>query len=256
VRGSVVVAAGGTEVLSGSQVTAGPATALLRLHRGGEVRICPNTKLNVSTSSNGSELMFAIGGGALELRYSLGAVADSVMTPDFRVQLVGPGLFHFAIGSNARGDTCIKPGVGNAASLIVTELMGSGTYQVKPDESVMFPAGHLANPVHDVSACGCPPPRPSPPPSSAAPVQGSAAPPNSHVEVDAPFIYEGSGQAPDISYYIAQVRTRSTMDAYRALEPSVLPPPARKSSSKKPSKTKSPGRFFRAIGAFFHRIFR
>jgi len=43
VRGSVVLAASGTSVLSGSEVSAGQSAAVLKLQRGGELRICPRT---------------------------------------------------------------------------------------------------------------------------------------------------------------------------------------------------------------------
>ena len=83
VRGSVVLAASGTSVLGGSQVSAGQSAAVLKLQRGGELRICPRTSLSVNTSPSGGELMIGFNTGSLELHYTLAAGTDTVMTPDF-----------------------------------------------------------------------------------------------------------------------------------------------------------------------------
>src|SRR5512140_449438 len=66
VRGSVVFVGGGTQVLSGSQVAAGSSSALLRLKRGGDVRICPGTELSVATSPEGHSLLLSLSAGSIE----------------------------------------------------------------------------------------------------------------------------------------------------------------------------------------------
>ena len=77
VQGSVVLAAGGTSVLSGSTVTAGEGTATLKLRRGGEVRICRGANLSVSSSPSGRDLALGFSTGAVELHYPLASSADS-----------------------------------------------------------------------------------------------------------------------------------------------------------------------------------
>src|SRR3954469_16479561 len=108
VKGSVTLAAGGAQVMSGSMVSAGESTALLKLDRGGEVRVCPHTTLSVATSQSGRDLMMGISAGGLETHYAISASADQIVTPDFRILLAGPGRFDFAIESSKSGDTCVR----------------------------------------------------------------------------------------------------------------------------------------------------
>jgi hypothetical protein len=161
VRGAVLLAGSGTKVLSGSSVSAGAQAAVVRLVRGGEVRVCPGNSVTLASATGGRDLLWGVGTGAIEVHYSLQASADTLMTPDFRILLAGPGAFHFAMSSDNRGNTCMRSLPGNSSSVIVQELAGSGTYQVRPGDQVLFREGKTSD-VDSTTplSCGCPAPVP------------------------------------------------------------------------------------------------
>jgi hypothetical protein len=146
----------GNRVASGSSITAGDETAILRLTRGGEVRVCPGTTVSVSTSPNGQDIMLGMSKGAMETHYGLKESVDSVLTPDFRVVLPGPGEFNLAISSDAHGNTCVGSLPGSTSSAVIAELLGNGTYEIKPDQQVVFRRGRLDLVEPAVASCGCP----------------------------------------------------------------------------------------------------
>ena len=262
VRGSLVLSGTGMKVMSGSQMTAGGSTALLKLARGGEIRICPQTSLAASTSSAGSELLLGINTGAIEAEYVIGPVSDAIMTPDFRLQLAGPGRFHLAIGADSRGNTCVASLDGNASAVIVTELMGTGTYQVRPGVSVVFAAGRLQNAQELTGVCGCPAPREDvalaalPETAADPPVTPVSELPETelHVTMEAPFIYRGDAE--EQPFTLAKLESRGSLDLALSLQPTATwqePSPVESSSKKTRGKQRG---FFGKIGSFFSKIFR
>ncbi|MGZ4823283.1 MAG: hypothetical protein ACXVY9_07015 [Terriglobales bacterium] len=289
VTGAVKLASSGMQVMSGASVGAGQAVALLRLTRGGNMRICPRTSLSLSSARDG--LMVGMNSGAVETDYSLaaGAGGDAIITPDFRIMLAGPGNIHIAIGSDARGNTCIRPLANNSAPIMVSELMGDGTYQVGPDEQVVFERGKLANMYHVISDCGCPAPAPvmraaappleipkiadlrsappppalsipqTQPPSPTAPLPAATAQ-EVHVEVDAPFVFSAEEPLPAPLEQMAELKFTS------AAPFALTPAPPQRSGRKQAQKLATAGEiaqepprkrtgFFGKVRSFFASVF-
>lgn len=162
VRGAVTVTATGTAVMSGSQIAAGANAANIKLARGGELKVCPRSSITMTASASGREALIGLNSGAIETRYRLASSADTILTPDFRLSLPGPGDFHFAIGMRVNGDMCVKSLGGNSSAVIVNEVFGDGAYQVKPGDAVLFARGTVQNaaglPANGTvdAECGCP----------------------------------------------------------------------------------------------------
>jgi len=248
VRGSLVMTAGGTHVLSGSQVAAGENVALLRLLRGGEVRICRGTSVAISEQDVGAPMLLGINTGSLELHYPLTAISDSVVTPDFRIQVTGPGISNVALGSDPKGNTCVKAMPVNSSSIIVSEMMGEGTYNVAQGRSVVFREGKLEQVSDSNDACGCPVVKPAEPAldvaknvpiKPVAPELASATP--SVLEMDAPLVFAGNKNTKADSeeerllregYTIATLRVRP-VEIPNILVPSGMPVQTKSAQQKK-----------------------
>lgn len=157
VRGAVTLSPAGAALMSGSQVSAGASAAVIRLTRGGELKVCAQSSITITASASGKETLVGLNGGGLETRYRLGANADTIVTPDFRLQLPGPGDFHFAIGMKPNGDMCVKSLVGNSSAMVVHEVFGDGTHQVRPGDAVLFEKGRVAvsRALAPGEDCGC-----------------------------------------------------------------------------------------------------
>lgn len=294
VKGSVILAGSGTTVLSGSSIQAGAQAATLKLDRGGNLFVCEGTKLTINASQSGRQLLLSLNTGNLELNYPLGTEADTLLTPDLQLLMPGPGTVHLAVRVSPDGDTCVQSLPWNAAAIVVSETMGDATYQVKPDEAVLFKGGHLKQASPTKQNCGCPkvvatqvakaaapPPAPAPqPPASTQPANtsagailpqpaqpspeqplASAPPPEQHVSVDAPFIFHGNDATPDLRQNVVMLKLENTKVIN--LEPTVLPPPANKKkvapqTAQNPATANPPKEshgFFSKVGAFFAAIF-
>ena len=164
----------------------------------------------------------------------------------------GPGTVHLAVRVSPDGDTCVQSLPWNASAIVVSETMGDATYQVKPDEAVLFKGGHLKQASPTKQNCGCPRwsnaggegrasagsgrdaarnsshksagailPQTAQP--SATQPLASAPPPEQHLSVDAPFIFHGNDAAPDLRQNVVMLKLSNAKIVN--LEPTVLPPP-------------------------------
>jgi len=263
-------------VVPGSELAAGIAPGRLKLYRGGQVRLCPHTSMSVNSGRFG--LMFAMNAGSVEVDYSwLQRGADFLMTPDFSIQLQAPGTYHFAIGTNSKGDTCVKTLPGNTGYLQFSELMSAATHRVDPAGSVVFHGGKLDNitPLPATESCGCPEPAPAVETSTQLPAAQQEAPrmqsvdaanrnqtqplppdyPGQvHVEVDTPFVFSAKNVAGLEPYSVAKVQLSTLPNVFfvqETVDPIVLPekpaqvsvreePPAQVQASSPPPPAKKP----------------
>ncbi len=274
VKGAVVLAGSGTSVLSGSSIAAGVRTATLKLERGGSVLVCSGTNLSVNASQNGRELMFSLNSGNLEMNYPLGAAADTLLTPDLRLLLPGPGTVHIAVKVTPQGDTCVQALPWNVAAIVVSETMGDATYQVKPDEAVLFKSGHLSEAAATKQNCGCPISQPIPPtqvakaaPPPPAPAESKPAQPapkpapadqDVHLAVSAPLVFRADDPAPDLTETVATLKLEHNQPLQ--LDPVVLPPPDPKKTALEQqapvaAQKEQKHSFFSKVGAFFATLF-
>ena len=148
--------------------------------------------------------------------------------------------------------------------------MGDASYQVKPNEAVIFNGGRISGALPTHENCGCPAPPPTqvakvtpppPPPTKAEPPKNDPTEPETHMVVDAPFIYRASDPV-DITQNVAHLKMESKpMD----LGPMAVLPPAATAKNTKTAKTdvaasgQKPSEekhgFFAKVGAFFSGLF-
>jgi hypothetical protein len=206
--------------------------------------------------------------GAMEVDYSLQSGSDSLLTPDFRLQLISPGSFHFAISVSGSGDTCLRTLPGNDAAVFVAEMMGAESYQLTPGKSVLFKAGKVSGAMEAPKNCGCVEVKAAPPQAEAEPAKtlpGAEAPaskaaeaapepaPEAHMEVESTFVYSGKNTAPPDLYGTVSRLSSSTNNSALtlALMPKVSGPAEAVAG---PKQEKKPGVFHR-FGKFLGRVF-
>ncbi|MGH9585426.1 MAG: hypothetical protein ACRD3F_00625 [Acidobacteriaceae bacterium] len=161
VSGSLSVADGKVSIGNNGTIKAGEQTAMVKLTRGGDLRVCASTEVHLSrdTSVQGADsaLMIAMDRGALEASYVPGKYSDVLLTPDLRILISGPGTADLKIRVNKQGDTCVDNHGANAPYVTVTSQFEGGVYRVQANQRVMFEHGSLQQVVdNEAEPCGCP----------------------------------------------------------------------------------------------------
>lgn len=165
VTGALEVTEGRAIIAASGTVTSGKETTQVTLPRRGVLRVCAATtvKLAADTSVPSDEipgLMIAMDHGAIEADFATGRNADTIMTPDFRILIGGPGAADVKVRLGEHGDTCVDNAGVNAPYVLVSSVFG-GAYRVQAGQRVMFEHGSLSAVVdEEKEPCGCPPPQP------------------------------------------------------------------------------------------------
>jgi hypothetical protein len=279
VAGTLEVTNGRAVLVGNTTVTAKDHAAEITLNRGGTVRVCATSGLHLTAGKDATPapLMLALDRGAIEVQMAA-TPNDVVMTPDLRFSMRNEGPLDLRIRVTKNGDTCVENRGAKAPTLGVADQFGEATYELRPDQHVLFEHGSLKEVVdHESSACGCPP---EPVVSVADTGVTSSAPaaPGSTIAKSAaeqhPFpdaISAGLAPPPPVpqapaGVVHAQVATTLTYDASGSdgTPQPAQPPPAQTAPEKPSAETAQapppppappPSDLFHSIGHFFKRLF-
>lgn len=261
VTGALEIKGGRAFIAANGTITSGNRTTLVIMPHRGEMRVCAmsSIKLAADTSvpaSNAPGLLMAMDQGAIEMSYASMADmknADTLLTPDFRILIGGPGAADVKVRLGSQGDTCIDNPDANGPYILVSSVFEGGAYRVQPGQRVMFQHGSL----HEVNdqekePCGCPPSQPNGNEFPLAQSMGLAPAPqtpppavNAQAQAQAqnvpPLVYQSAEHVP-----AAAIPTRPSPAPVNAV--AVAPGP-------KPSVHAKRRGFFSGVGHFFRRIF-
>lgn len=255
IPGSAAVVTGALQVMNGTAfittsgtISSGATTAQVSLPQRGTLQVCASTtvKLTADASVPAGEapgLMMAMDHGAVEANFSTGRNADTILTPDFRILIGGPGNASIKVRLGQGGDTCVDNPGSNAPYVLVTSVFDGSVYRVQSGQRVMFQHGSLHEVVdQEKEPCGCPPAEvrgndfPLAQSAGLAPLSAAApvAPATKAAPLAQPLVYNAGDTA-----------TAATPPA----APTPTPAPAAK-----PPHHKNSG-FFGRLGHFFRRLF-
>ena len=261
VTGALEVTQGKAIIVASGTVTSGSETTDVILPHRGVLRVCASTTIKLAADSGVAAgevpgLLMALDHGAIEASFATGRDSDTVLTPDFRILIGGPGAADVKVRLGDHGDTCVDNAGENAPYVLVSSVFDGGAYRVQAGQRVMFQHGNLHEVVdNEKESCGCPPTRNGPNEFPLAQSEGLApqSPPVSNPAVQAGL----SPQATETLTYNAPASTAKPGEATPApvatpaataggspLAPAVTPP----------AEEKKQGVFAR-LGRFFRKIF-
>jgi hypothetical protein len=257
VTGDLQVYGGRAFITANASVTSGAGTTHVTLPFRGVLLVCSLTTVKLaadSTSRTGDVpgLLLALDHGALEMSYASGRNSDTLMTPDFRILISGPGAVDVKVRLGPKGDTCVDNAGANAPYVLVSSVFDGGAYRVQPGQRVMFQHGSLHEVVdQEKESCGCPPGEPKgnefpvaqsqqlalnlkPVPAMPEGTAGSSEP-------IAPLVYKSADHMP-------KAATADNEGTPTNAKGTAAGAPAKAEIDKKPG-------FFTRMGRFFKRIF-
>ncbi|HXR98791.1 MAG TPA: hypothetical protein VN709_13200 [Terriglobales bacterium] len=164
-------AAGRVRVMDGATVNLDGRSARLNLVRGGTIDLCGPARLGLAAGGQ-SALLLSLSSGSLYLRYP-SPVADSLLTPDFRLTTVVPpdqlATVSAAVSLAPNGALCVL----NRGSALSLERLANGAqqYVINGDTIVFQPEGGSTT----VSSCPCAAPAPAGPAAASGSRAGNAA---------------------------------------------------------------------------------
>lgn len=262
ITGALEVTGGRAIIAASGTITSGSETTRVMLPHRGELHVCAmsSVKLAADASTTAGEtpgLLMAMDHGAVELSFAATSNlknADTLLTPDFRILIGGPGAADVKVRLGNQGDTCVDNSGANGPYVVVSSVFEGGAYRVQPGQRVMFQHGSLHEIVdQEKEPCGCPPsepkgnefplaqsmglapdPKPAPAPAvdSAAQTQAQSVP---------PLVYKSTEQVKATAIPAQLVPSAVTVA-------SAAPAPKLPATSKKRG-------FFASVGHFFRRIF-
>jgi hypothetical protein len=262
VTGALEIAGGRAFIAAAGTITSGSQTTRVVLPHRGEMRVCAMSSIKLAADSSAPAgetpgLLMAMDHGAVEMSYASVANmknADTLLTPDFRILIGGPGAADVKVRLGSQGDTCVDNSSVNGPYIVISSVFEGGTYRVQPGQRVMLQHGSLHEVVdQEKEPCGCPPSEtkgnefpvaqsmglaPAPKASPAPPVSPEG---QAQAQSVPPLVYQSAEHAPDASISTQSASTPGTV----ASAPSAKQPPA---AEKKRG-------FFSAVGHFFRKIF-
>jgi hypothetical protein len=167
VTGSMEVANGKAIIAASGSVTSGTETTQVTLPHRGVLRVCASTTVKLASDSSVPAgevpgLLMAMDHGAVEMSFADVHNSDTLLTPDFRILVGGPGAAEVKVRLGGQGDTCVDNAGVNVSYVLVSSVFEGGAYRVQPGQRVMFQHGSLGAVVdQEKEPCGCPPPVPA-----------------------------------------------------------------------------------------------
>jgi hypothetical protein len=265
VTGALEVAGGRASITTSGTITAGTRTTEVLLPRRGSLLVCASTSVKLAADSSVPAgetpgLLMAIDRGALEMSFATTQNADTLLTPDFRIVIGGPGSAEVKVRLGDDGDTCVDNPGADAPYVVVSSIFDGGVYRVQPGQRVMFEHGSLQSVIdQEKEPCGCPPaaseaganefplaqseglaPTPAPAGATAGATTGAVKltpPPDA-------FVYKSADHAP-----------QTVEPPKPAAAPASKAPTASPASSAQPAPPAQKSGFFHKIGRFFRRVF-